>query len=155
LQALLLCALATVACRTTHEPPRVEELLEPLPVSAGVWMPDTTDLAAARVSESALAAPPLGLEQAFQELALESAIVSAEDERILPLAADLVNATLNDDLAYRSASDDLLKTYSVEPVSSRALRTIPSSSPMLASSTTMRSSGHAPSTPSCSPSAAR
>jgi hypothetical protein len=94
----------------------VEELLEPMPVSAGVWMPDSSDLAAARVAESALAAPSVELGQAFQKLTLECASTSADAGHMLALAADLVNATLDDDIAYRAASKGLLKTYSVDPV---------------------------------------
>jgi len=108
-----------------------EDLLEPIG-SPTPWLPRATDIETARLARLALAtrsgnrrgredrdvigrgALPAGIEQATQRL-VESATAEQESSKLVPLALDLRNATLDDPIAYREASRALRKRRGLDP----------------------------------------
>lgn len=149
-------ALVLAAGCAGRTPVPTEKLLEPLP-KRGVIAPTNSDLAAARLAESAWAAGPGPSEarermrQAFERLrdfeaeekALREELAAdlrrrlaerpvgpgaraearrrrmeqqeVDESRLLPLAQDVMNATLDDARRYRAASAELLSEYDVDP----------------------------------------
>jgi hypothetical protein len=105
-----------------------EDLLDPIG-SPTPWLPGAADLDAARLARLALATGaedraeeevrasedfPAGIEQATQRL-VESAAAEQRQRKIVPLALDLRNATLDDPIAYRDASRTLRKRRGLDP----------------------------------------
>lgn len=108
-----------------------EDLLDPIGVPTP-WLPRAADLDAARLARLALATRadaregherhpghahtdlPAGIEQATQRLA-ESAAAEQRQRKLVPLALDLRNATLDDPIAYRDASRTLRKRRDLDP----------------------------------------
>ncbi|MAG33320.1 MAG: hypothetical protein CL908_20785 [Deltaproteobacteria bacterium] len=104
----------------------VEDLLEPL-AQPRPWLPGPADLAAAKLARAALigganawpvnsgGTPTVDPSIELALAALEEAELSEENEDLLPLAIDLRNATLDDPIAYRSASRTLRKRFGIDP----------------------------------------
>jgi len=87
------------------------DLLRPL-AGPTRWGPEPSDLAAAQLAEAALASNDAGMQQALADLQL-----SDDDHKTkgLPhLGQDLVNATLDDPVAYREAASELKKQDGVD-----------------------------------------
>ena len=108
-----------------------EDLLEPIG-SPTPWLPRTADLDAARLARLALAIRaenragrgdrdatgstelPAGIEQATRRL-VESAAAEQRQRKLVPLALDLRNTTLDDPIAYRDATRSLRKRRGLDP----------------------------------------
>ena len=111
-----------------------EDLLDPIG-SPTPWLPRAADLDAARLARLALATRaagatraddhagqdvhedpefPAGIEQATRRL-VESAAAEQRQDKLVPLALDLRNATLDDAIAYRKASRTLRKRGDLDP----------------------------------------
>lgn len=105
-----------------------EDLLEPLTVSQP-WLPSVADLAAARLARAALVAKPTGGEASPEVATAFAALLGADgpahDQDLVPLAADLRNATLDDPILYREGARRLRKEWGLDPrLVSRLDRTI-------------------------------
>jgi len=109
--ALGLLALAAALGCAHRTQPVSDDLLVPL-ASPTRWGPEPSDLAAVRLAEAALASDPAPMHAALAELR------AADDDHAtkgLPaLAQDLVNATLDDRVAYRAAAKELKKQKGVD-----------------------------------------
>jgi len=103
----------------------VEDLLTPI-APAVPWLPSEPDLAVARLAETALAArsapskgpqdrpiAPSSVEGALARL--ESVATDPRYERLVPLARDVRNTTLDDPIAYRKASKIVRKERGLDP----------------------------------------
>ncbi len=102
----LIAALTVVAaagCKTRARPVG-DDVLVPL-TSPTRWGPEPSDLAAARLAEAALAGNDAAMNAALAEL--QTAEDSHQTEGLPALGQDLVNATLDDPIAYRKAATDL------------------------------------------------
>ena len=99
--------------------------LEPLAVS-NTPVPGPEDLAAARLAAAALASNPAEMELALYALrraeAVQAKRPAADDSDLLPLALDLVNATLQDPKDYRAASKQLLEDEEEDQALRRRLK---------------------------------
>ncbi len=117
-------AWATTGCL---KPPTilVENLLEPLARPA-LWVPADSDLAAARLARAALIAQSIpastpggsprvapSVENALAELT--SIDFPKDDAKLVPLAIDLRNSTLDNPIAYRAASRVLMDRRNLDP----------------------------------------
>ena len=137
---LAACLLAVLTAGCAAKPPTVvvETLLEPL-AAPQVRLPSAADLAAAKLARAALVSSQRSLAEAGPQLesepadeAIEAAFRKVEDvadteerKRLVPLAADLRNATLDDPVAYRDASRALKRRGNLDPrISGRLDRTI-------------------------------
>jgi hypothetical protein len=123
---LLLATLcAMVAGCVTPPSVVVEDLLEPLGRPA-LWIPTDGDLAAARLARAALTAhsipatrpggPPrvaVSVESALSDLT--SINLPKDDAKLVPLAIDLRNSTLDDPIAYRAESRKLNSQRNLDP----------------------------------------
>jgi hypothetical protein len=123
---LLVAALcSTVAGCLTPPSVVVDDLLEPLgrPV---LWIPTDGDLAAARLARAALIAHSVpatrpggaprvaaSVENALSDLT--SINLPKDDEKLVPLAIDLRNSTLDDPIAYRAESRKLNSQRNLDP----------------------------------------
>jgi hypothetical protein len=115
LRSLAVAAFAVAAC-STPAPPPAGSVLEPLP-SAAARVPEDVDLAARDVAAAALGGPRLLAEAQLVRLEALERERRARGELpsgLVPLATDAVNATLDDPLAYRSASAVLLASDDLE-----------------------------------------
>jgi len=103
----------------------VEDLLLPI-APATPWLPAESDLAAARLARAALIAAPsyettegdTPIVAAAVESALQNLMQSVEAPqaaRLIPIAIDLRNATLDDPIAHRDASRKLRKRRGLDP----------------------------------------
>ena len=121
---LSLCMISSAGC-AVRSAIVVEELLIPI-APAVPWLPSDSDLAVARLAESALASRSLPRDdeskEPFATRSVETALARVEDsayhtdsERIIPLAHDVRNSTLDDPIAYRKASKRLRKDYKLDP----------------------------------------
>ncbi len=132
------CAVAFLAAGCAVKPPTVvvEELLEPLS-KPQVSLPTAADLAAAKLARIALvssranantntstnagdskslaATPSVPHAVSAALRAVENTADSEERKRLVPLAIDLQNATLDDPIAYRDASRALKSRGSLDP----------------------------------------
>jgi len=112
LAALLLLSLVALACRTTIGAP-VTSPLEPLPHRVA-RTPDSADLAAARLAEAASASDRAAVERELANLRSADTLArsggASWQSSLLPLGHDLANASLDDPIAYREATDELLDT---------------------------------------------
>jgi len=93
----------------------VDDLLEPLG-SEVTRVPSDADLAAARLARAALVSSAAATERvaaAFGDL--ERAEKGDREERVVDLATDLRNTTLDDPVAYRDASRALRKKIGIDP----------------------------------------
>ena len=97
-----------------------DDLLQPLEVRKP-WLPAARDLAAARLARTALVAVA---RDGGADPAVESALADLEalprpedegDEKLIPLAQDLRNATLDDPIAYRAGAREIKKTRGLDP----------------------------------------
>lgn len=89
----------------------VDEVL--LPIAAPKpWLPRESDLEAAALARAALVSSPK-IDDALARL--ETAATDEDRKRLLPLAQDLRNATLDDPIADRKASRALRKTRGLDP----------------------------------------
>ncbi|MCP4905002.1 MAG: hypothetical protein GY910_08470 [bacterium] len=124
-------AFLAIAC---GKPPTiiVDELLEPL-TTPQPWLPGNADLAAARLARAALIArAPLGPEMNPEKIDLDAAPtprlavekvlaelrdleISHGQKDLTALAIDLRNATLDDPIAYRTASRRLRRRSGLDP----------------------------------------
>ncbi len=113
----------------------VDDVLEPL-AAPRRWMPTEGDLAASRLARAALIASYTSAQPKSSDdevsPAVETALtaltrldLSEEEEDLLPLAIDVRNATLDNPIAYRSASRELRSRRGLDPrIESRLDRTI-------------------------------
>lgn len=103
----------------------VEDLLTPI-APAVPWLPTQSDLAVARLAETALAARsvprhdpndrPIASPSVEAALAhLETVANDPDSERLVPLARDVRNTTLDDPIAYRKASKIVRKERGLDP----------------------------------------
>ena len=103
----------------------VEDLLLPI-APATLWLPDESDLAAAQLARAALIAThsnePRGGEAEIVTASVESAlqrlmetVEAPKAKRLIPIAIDLRNATLDDPIAHRNASRELRKRRGLDP----------------------------------------
>jgi hypothetical protein len=123
---LLLCACSTPA------PPPTGSLLEPLP-SVGARVPEDEDLAARDVAAAVLAGPRFLAEAQLVRLELLERERLARGEPpsgLVPVAADAVNATLDDPIAYRAASAALLERDDLEKVQRHRLEEVVEDDPL-------------------------
>lgn len=88
-----------------------DDLLTPL-ASPTRWGPEPSDLAAARLAESALAGDRAQMQTALAEI--DQADDPHKAKGLPALARDLVNATLDDPIAYREASRRLKKQDGID-----------------------------------------
>jgi hypothetical protein len=123
-QWLIVLILATTGCLT---PPTVvvEDLLEPLgPVTP--WIPADSDLAAARLARAALIAQSIPAKKPGESPRVEPAVEKAladlrsielpkVDEKLIPLAIDVRNSTLDNPIAYRGESRILHRQRNLDP----------------------------------------
>jgi len=124
----LLVGLALLTGCLSRSAVVTEDLLAPLG-SPKPWLPRAADLDAARLARLALASRaedregreihggkelPAGIEQATQRL-VESATAEQRQHKLVPLALDLRNTTLDDPIAYREASRALRKRRGLDP----------------------------------------
>ena len=119
--ALLLCALLFGCGAARLAPAQLGEPLEPLSTRPN-RLPGPEDFAAARLAAAALASNRPAMEIALDALEAEDAVrqhtPGDDDSDMLPLALDLVNATLDDPDDYRLASKQLMDNQEAD----RALR---------------------------------
>lgn len=113
----------------------VDDLLNPM-AAPKRWLPSPSDLAAARLARSALIAQPTSalrpkganittpaVEEALDDLT--GIGPTPENEKLIPLAIDLRNATLDHPIAYRASSRELRSRRGLDPrIKSRLDRTI-------------------------------
>ena len=124
LLSLIVLAWAATGCLT---PPTVvvDDLLEPL-ARPTLWVPTDTDLAAARLARAALVAQSIPANEPGKAPQVEPAVENAlselssmnltkDDEKLVPLAIDLRNSTLDDPIAYRAASRKLEHRGHLDP----------------------------------------
>ena len=116
---MLALGLLATACQTQapRVAPTIHSPIEPLPTARSLE-PSRSDRAAAQLTEAALASQPGQTQRALGHLALA-------DPRLLPLGQDLANATLDDPIAYRKATQKLLRRPGLDPLlKSRLQRTV-------------------------------
>ena len=106
----LLVVLASAGC-STRARPVADDVLVPL-TSPTRWGPEPSDLAAARLAEAALAGNDDEMHAAQAEL--ERAEDSHATKGLPALGQDLVNATLDDPIAYRNAAKELKKRKGID-----------------------------------------
>jgi hypothetical protein len=114
LVAALVTALGLPAC-ALRKAVVVDDLLVPL-ASEATHVPSPADLAAARLARVALvstSASSPAPTAAFAEL--ERADKDEGEKRLVALAADLRNTTLDDPIAYREASRALRRRFGIDP----------------------------------------
>jgi len=104
-------ALSVGAC-ASRPPPPGDDLLLPLTAPAP-WLPEPSDLVAARAAAAALADDLPALKEAVARLNTISDSHKGED--LDPLAANLVHSTLRDPRAYRAASEELTRGWATDP----------------------------------------
>ncbi|MEE8164619.1 MAG: hypothetical protein V3T64_03540, partial [Myxococcota bacterium] len=103
----------------------VEDLLLPI-APATAWLPAESDLAAAQLARAALIPTPsyeaAGGDADFVAASVESAlqrlmetVEAPQAARLIPIAIDLRNATLDDPIAHRDASRELRKRRGLDP----------------------------------------
>jgi len=133
---LWLASLLSI-CVGCQGPPSVvvDDLLEPV-ARPSRWSPSAGDLRAARLARIALIARPTRKSSTSNAntvapavddalAALEGTDLSEENDRLIPLAIDLRNATVDDPIAYRSSSRKLRRRFGLDPrIKSRLDRTI-------------------------------
>lgn len=144
---LLLLAAFCSACLTPPPSVVVDDLLEPVS-PPDRWLPTAADLGAAKLARAALIARTTTeptdpsdersiesraskgeipstpeVESALDDL--EATESSAEQDKLIPLAIDLRNATLDNPIAYRAMSRTLRKRWGLDPrLETRLDRTI-------------------------------
>ncbi len=119
---LTLVALLLAACATPSAPP-LGSPLEPLP-SVGAQVPDEPDRVARDLARLALAGEQEDAERELSRLeGIESGLREADAPAtgLVPVARDLLNATLDDPIAYRRASEALLERDDLSPALERRL----------------------------------
>ena len=110
------------------------DLLEPMRPETS-WLPSASDRAAVELARVALVAPPpptlrarqgaAGIEIERALAAVKAATTEETGDRLLPLATDLRNATLDDPIGYRRASRSLKRRFGLDPrLRSRLSRTV-------------------------------
>ncbi|MEE8581441.1 MAG: hypothetical protein V3T33_07615 [Myxococcota bacterium] len=138
LSALLFFSLSQLACHSLTPAP-IESPLEPLR-SLAARVPDQADLAAARLAAAALSSARPQLDAAMIEL--EAALPEDSSSKLLPLAIDLVNTTLDDPRAYREASRQLLRRGGLDPALEERLRRSVEDDPLRLARRRVRDSRH-------------
>ncbi len=111
LALLFALLLVGIAC-AKHPPPPADDLLLPLTLPVR-WNPEPSDVAAAALAAAALASDKAALEHSL--VAVERAQDSHKTRQMLPICKDLVNATLDDAEAYRTASRRLTRGWGTDP----------------------------------------
>jgi hypothetical protein len=109
--AAALLAAALAACATPAPVP-FGSALEPLP-TIGAQVPDEADIVARDLAASALVEPRLTSEALLARLELiegQREVAGELPTGLVPAATDLVNATLDDPIAYRAATRQLLES---------------------------------------------
>lgn len=116
LAALALLGLWLAACATPAPAPS-GSALQPLP-HVGARVPDEADFLARDLAAAALVEPRASsqaLLQQLEDLELARAEAGRLPTGLVPVAADLVNTTLDDPIAYRTATAALLERDDLSP----------------------------------------
>ena len=137
--ALLALGLAAAGCASPAATPRTP-LVERDP-SFSVRVPDVADHTAAELAAAALAGDPQQTALALRRLQAIDTVLLASDEPatgLAPVSHDLVNATLGDGRAYRSATLDLLERDDLDPATHERLAQATLDDPLVAANERIR-----------------
>jgi hypothetical protein len=137
--ALVAAGLAVVACRTPGATPE-SRALEP-DIRFSTTIPDVADRTAVELAAAALVSDPAATERALRRLAAIDTVLLAADEPptgLGPVAADLVNAMVDDPRRYRAATRELLEGDDLDPVVRARLEQVELDDPLKLASKRMR-----------------
>jgi hypothetical protein len=144
LPALVLAVIAAMllgGCRTPGAALQ-DSALEPQ-ITLGILVPDDADHAAADVAAAALVSDREAAQQAIARLEDFDLRREADDglpTGLVPVARDLVNATLDDSRQYREATRELLDDNDLDPALRRRLDMVTDDDPLLLARARMRDS---------------
>jgi hypothetical protein len=137
--ALVAAGLAVVACRTPGATPE-SRALEP-DIHFSTTIPDVADRTAVDLAAAALVSDPAATERALRRLAAIDTVLLAADEPptgLGPVAADLVNAMVDDPRRYREATRELLEEGDLDPVVRARLEQVEDDDPLKLANKRMR-----------------